>query len=217
MRSDFPPALSFDSSDPAPSPGGPGGSTVEWRLSGGLITAQTGAVTVTVQITEDVPAGEVIGVPCAILDHAGRVQDTTVVTYRVLPPTWHKAVNDAPWRLDLQTPISLGQIITVTDVITTGSNFALVDRWNADHLSLVGVQRSQGSVVDRSGRMTWSVSLDGVEPVTITRWFRSGAFTETYTVLWEDLLIGGEEWERRPVFVENTTSHIIYLPLILRN
>jgi hypothetical protein len=65
--------------------------------------------------------------------------------------------------------------------------------------------------------LTWNVSLDTLETATITRWFRSQPFTETYTVLWEDLSIGGEEWERRPVFLENTTPNILYMPIIFRN
>ncbi|MBN1536309.1 MAG: hypothetical protein JW908_06220 [Anaerolineales bacterium] len=217
ISSYFPPGVSFVSSDPMPTIQNPISATVGWNLPGGLTMGQSGMITLTAYISDNLPVGTVLEIPTTILDHAGSVQDTTLVTYQTLPPDWHKTINEVPWSFDLETPISAGQIFTVTDVITTGSDFTLVDRWNADQLSLVTVQPSRGSITEDTGRLIWNISLDSAEMVSITRWFRTRPFTDTYAVLWEDLSIGGEEWERRSVSLENTTPYIIYMPMILGN
>lgn len=217
ISSYFPPGVSFVSSDPLPATQNPISSTVGWNLPGGLTMGQSGMITVTVFISTELPVGTVLELPSSILDHAGNTKDTTVVTYQVLPPGWDTTINGVPWSFDLETQIAAGQSFSVTDVITTGSDFALVNRWNADRFSLTAVQQSQGSVIEESGRMTLTVSLDAPETITITRWFLTRPFTDTYAVLWDDLFINGEEWERRPVSLENTTPYILYLPIILGN
>lgn len=62
-------------------------------------------------------------------------------------------------------------------------------------------------MVTATRRLTWTVTAP-TEGVTLTKRFRVEAFVARRTVLWEDLTVGGAEWERRPVILERKTPDL---------
>ncbi|MFN2108194.1 MAG: DUF11 domain-containing protein, partial [Anaerolineae bacterium] len=208
VRSDFPTEASLAWADPAPTTGVAGDLTADWVFTDGLATGQNGTLTVTVQITDDIPPATRLEIANTLIDHAGVPKAIAIVTYEAGAPEWEKRVNDNLWSLTQSTVVEAGDIVTVTEVVTTEADFILVDRWAGDHLTLLEAMPGDGSVVDATGRLTWTVTVDGPETVTLTKRFRVETITTTHTVLWEDLHVGGVEWEKRPVLLERAVPDL---------
>ncbi|MGC9396590.1 MAG: hypothetical protein ACP5J4_17230 [Anaerolineae bacterium] len=208
VQSDFPAEAPLAWADPAPTTGAAGDLTAEWVFNEGLTTGQSGMLTVTVHITDDIPPATRLEVINTLSDHTGMPRDVAIVTYEAVPPEWEKRVNDDLWNAAQSTPVEAGDIVTVSEVITTEADFILVDRWAGDHLTLLDATPGDGSVVAAAGRLTWTVTVAGPETVTLTKRFRVEAFTPTHTVLWEDLHVGGVEWEKRPVLLERAVPDL---------
>jgi uncharacterized repeat protein (TIGR01451 family) len=209
VRSDFPEEAPLAWANPAPTTGEAGDLTAEWVFTGGLTTGQSGTLTVTVQITDTISPATQIELVNTLIDHAGIPKDVAIVAYEVMPPEWEKHVNGNPWSLAQSTTVEADDVLTVTEVVTTEADFTLVDRWTGDHLTLLEATPGYGSIVDSTGRLTWTVTVDEPETVTLTKRFRvEETFTTTYTVLWEDLYVGGAEWEKRPVLLERAVPDL---------
>ena len=54
------------------------------------------------------------------------------------------------------------------------------------------------------------------EIITLTKVFHVEPLAWDYTVLWEELWVEGEEWERRPVEIDKRPTYLVYLPLVMR-
>ncbi|MEJ5309861.1 MAG: DUF11 domain-containing protein [Anaerolineae bacterium] len=200
VRADFPVEASFESADPAPTTHESG--VVTWLFPDGLNTGDSGMITVTAQITDEIPPVTRVTITNTLLDHANVPKAVASVACEIEPPEWEKRVNGGAW----DTPVSVeaGEEFTVTEVITTGASLILVDRWPEAHLTLLTYTHSAGAgdIVTAAGRLTWTVDVAAPETVTLTKRFRTEVFTTAYTVLWEDLSVGGAEWERRAVILE---------------
>ena len=208
VQSDFPVEAPLAWADPAPTTGAAGDLTAEWVFTEGLTTGQSGMLTVTVHITDDIPPATRLEVINTLSDHTGMPKDVAIVTYEAVPPEWEKRVNGDLWSAAQSTPVEAGDIVTITEVITTEADFMLVDRWIDDHLTLLEATPGDGSVVAAAGGLTWTVAVVGPETVTLTKRFRVETFTPTHTVLWEDLHVGGVEWEKRPVLLERAVPDL---------
>jgi uncharacterized repeat protein (TIGR01451 family) len=163
-------------------------------------------------ITENVTPPSHVVVLATIYDHADVPHDATTINYQVAPPDWEKWVNTTPWSISQATPMEAGEVFSVTDVISTGSDIVIVDRWLPDQIVMLSAQPTAGSVVSVAGRLTWTVSLNAPQTVTLTKWFEFQTYaieqeelrpgTEPpLTTLWEELWIGGSRWEARPVIL----------------
>lgn len=200
VQADFPTRADFASAVPAPTTGVAGDPTITWVFTGGLETGQQGLITVTVQITDEVPPATRLEIDNTLLDHANAPRDIAIVTYEAGAPTWEKYVNGGIWSDTV--PVDAGDVFTVTEIITSEADFRLIDRWGGDHLTLLTVEATPGTgVVNTTGLLTWTVTAPA-NGVTLTKRFRAGIFDTSRTVLWEDLYVGGAEWERRPVILE---------------
>jgi uncharacterized repeat protein (TIGR01451 family) len=202
VRTDFPAEAPFAWSNPAPTTGTAGALTAEWAFTDGLAMGGRGAITVTAQITSEVPPGTAFVITNTLLDHVGVPKDVAFVTYATSPPQWQKWVNDVEWSSTQRTSVVAGDVVTVTETITTQAAFQEVDRWPADHLTLLGATPSDGSVSIASGVLTWTVPATAPETVTVVKRFLVELSDTPNSVLWEALHVGGVEWERRPIFLE---------------
>jgi uncharacterized repeat protein (TIGR01451 family) len=202
VEAGFPNGAEYQGADPAPTtPGAPGDPTVTWVFTDGLATGDAGSITVTVQITDEVPPVTRFEIANTLFDHADVPKDLAPVVYEAGAPVWEKRVNDVAWSLLQRTAVEAGDLLTITDVITSEAPVTLVDRWIGGHLTLLAVTPGAGSVTSATGVLTWTMSA-ALDPVTLTKRFRVDPFTPTHTVLWENLVVGGTEWERRPVVLE---------------
>lgn len=213
VGSEFPTDVSFVSSNPVPTSGGAGDPNITWDFPAGLSKDQIGEIEITIQFADEIPPATVLEVMNTIYDHMGQPQDTVTATYSVAEPEWQKNINDDIWYAEQRTLVDVGDIFTVTDVITSDAAFELVDSWNGDHLRLLSAIPSDGAVVDVSGLLTWTVPSTAPSVVTLTKRFQVEVFTTTHTVLWENLFVGGVEWERRPVFLERPTPDLMLTKL----
>ncbi len=199
IRNEFPPEAIFVASDPPPTAGGPGAPLVEWR-----IPEDSGQITVTVEIAPGLMPSTTIEIWDGIFNHADELEDWTLIEYHVPPPEWWKWVNGELWFPGFDVGVYTSDTITVTDVISTGSDLALIEYWNPEHLTLVGyiLTPDVGVIQQGPGIITWEFPDGAPRTVTMTKIFHVEPCTWTYTVLWEDLVIEGYEWERRPVHID---------------
>lgn len=206
VRADFPAEVTFQSADPAPTTSESG--VVTWVFTDGLAKGAHGMITVTVQITDEIPPATQLTIINTLLDHANVPKAVAPVAYEIEPPEWEKHVNGSAW--DAPVQVEAGDEFTVTEVITTGVSLILVDRWPEAHLTLLTYTHSAGAgnIVTTAGRLTWTVDVAAPETVTLTKRFRTEVFTTAYTVLWEDLSVGGAEWERRGVILERAIPEL---------
>ncbi len=207
-RADFPAEAAFVSADPPPTTGTPGDTPITWVFTDGLAEGESGMITVTTQITDEVPPATRLVLTNTLLDHANVPKAVAPVAYEIEPPEWEKRVNDGAW--DAPVAVEAGDEFTVTEVITTGASLVLVDRWPEAHLTLLTYTPSAGAgdIVTAAGRLTWTVDVAAPETVTLTKRFRTEVFTTAYTVLWENLYVGGAEWERRAVILERAIPDV---------
>jgi hypothetical protein len=218
IRSDFPPEAPFVGSDPVPVESDPGGLWALWS-GGSLATDETGVIDVAVQIEPGLPPSSTIGIWSGILDHAEVVDDETAITFHVPPPEWWKWVNGVPWTPGLGVIVWTSDTLTVTDVIASGSAPALVEHWNPERLRLDSYSRDPvaGVVLSGTGSLSWEFPLGAPETITLTKVFHVEPHAWDYTVLWEELWIEAEEWERRPVEIAKRPTYLVYLPLVMRD
>ncbi|MGD9317501.1 MAG: hypothetical protein PVG56_11740 [Anaerolineae bacterium] len=120
-----------------------------------------------------------------------------------LPPQWGKWVNDQPWSQELVVPAQLSDTITVVDVFTGTGTFTLEETWQPEHLRLerwIVEPAGSGRVSSpRPGTLLWEVEPGPTDVVTITKLFHVEPCTWTETWLEEELWVGNEPIERRPV------------------
>jgi hypothetical protein len=199
IRNTFPPEAPFVWSDPPPTFGGPGDPVIEW-----ILPDDPGQITVTVRIIPGLPPSTTIEIWDGIFNHAGELEGETVITYHVPPPEWWKWVNDQPWTPGFGVPVYTSDTITVTDVISTRSDIALVEFWNPERMTLLDfwTDPAGGIIQVDPGFISWEFPEGAPGTVTMTKLFHVEPCTWTYTVLWEEVWVAGEEWERRPVHVD---------------
>jgi uncharacterized repeat protein (TIGR01451 family) len=204
VRTDLPADMTFEASEPLPTTSG--AEYAEWVFAEGLERGEMGQITITAKITDEVPPHTQLEIDNTLLDHGGVSSASAPIVYEIGSPTWEKYVNGNPW--DEAVLVEPGDIFTVTEVITSQTAFTLVDRWTDEHLTLLAVTYDAGAVIDTTGQMTWTVPADAPETVTLNKSFRTEAFTTAYTVLWEDLYVGGVELERRAVTLERAVPDL---------
>jgi hypothetical protein len=217
IRNDFPPEAPFVRSDPSPAEVGPDGSWVVWDL-GQLAMGDEGSIDVTVEIVPGLPPSSTIEIWDGIFDHDEVLEDETVISFHVPPPTWQKWVDDVPWTPDLGIAVQMSDTITVVDVISTRSAMAIVEHWNPQHLSLeeYTLDPLLGSVEWDPGFFAWRFPTGAPGTITLTKVFHVDCGAWDYSVLREELWVEGVEWERRLLYVDNTQDICSYLPLTLR-
>jgi hypothetical protein len=217
IRNTFPPEAIFLGSEPPPSGGGEGDSTVEWEFPEGLATGQEGAITVTVGIAEGVPPSTTIEIWDGIFNHVDELVDEAVTRYHVVPPEWEKWVNGKPWTPDFGLTVEVFDAFSVTDVVNTRSAAAIVEHWDPERLSLRAYTREPeaGIVLSETGFLSWEFPGGAPGTITLTKWFGVEPAPETYSVLWEELWVEDIQWQRRPVHIDKVEGRL-YLPLVVR-
>jgi hypothetical protein len=129
--------------------------------------------------------------------------DPVDVEFRIQGPEWEKRVNGQLWRPGLTISATTSDTITVTDIVTSMADFAIVESWDPARLTLVEVITSAGIVAPDPGVLIWEVPAGPSEPVTLTKVFHVEPCTWTETVLREEFWLRGQEWETRLVFVDH--------------
>jgi hypothetical protein len=216
IRNEFPPQAPFLDSNPRPDEVDPEGLYAIWNL-GPLATDDTGSIDVAVRIEPGLPPSSTIEIWDGILDHAGVLEDETLIRYHVPPPTWEKWVDDMAWHPGLELLLHMSDTIAVTDVISTRSAVAMVEHWNPEHLGLEGytLDPPVGIILEEPGFLSWEFRMGAPGTITLTKLYHVESGAWAYTVLWEELWVEGVEWERRPVHIDKRSS-FLYLPLVLR-
>ncbi len=133
------------------SPGMERRTTNQYRPSEPCVTIPTSVViTFTARVVAG--AGEHV-VNSAQMDIHGTLI-TATSAFAVPLPDWQKQVNGAPWEPGLTLTVADGDIITVTDVVSTPSAFTLRETWDPDRLALIGyVTPTGGTAVERPWQM----------------------------------------------------------------
>ncbi|MEJ5311878.1 MAG: carboxypeptidase regulatory-like domain-containing protein [Anaerolineae bacterium] len=72
----------------------------------------------------------------AVLDFHGYVM-TATTAFDVPLPHWNKRINAQPWIQGRPVGVEFGDIVTVTDVVETGSPFTLREEWDMARLTLL--------------------------------------------------------------------------------
>jgi hypothetical protein len=89
-----------------------------------------------------------------------------------VPEGWDKWINGQPWvEPELVTRVQTSQTITVTDIITTFTDFRLTEIWDPDRLELRDFQFSHGEVITGVGILDWYGPPSASGVVTLTKWF----------------------------------------------
>jgi hypothetical protein len=204
IENEFPPEAPFVRSDPPPTERLEG-EWAKWDLEA-LDRGERGTITVTVLTAPGLPPSTTIEIWDGIFNHVGELRDETIIAYHVPPPTWDKWVNGRAWEWDLgfEKPIETSSTFTVTDVIDTRSAIAIVEYWNPERLILMDhtTTPDAGIIQSDTGSLFWEFPEGAPGTVSITKWFHVEPCTWTYTVLWEELIVEDELWERRPVHVD---------------
>jgi hypothetical protein len=176
---------------------------------GALGDGDAGSITVTVQIEPGLPPSTTVEIWDGIFNHANELDDETLISYHVPPPTWDKWVNGEPWTPELGVTVETSDTITVVDVISTYSGAAIVEHWNPERLALVDYTTEApvaGIILSDTGFLSWEFPGGAPGQITITKVFHVEPCTWTYTVLWEELWVEGIEWERQPVHIDKIPS-----------
>ena len=87
-------------------------------------------------------------------------------------------------------------------------SYALVETWDADHLSLVDWQASSGAMTLLSGQAIWSGEIITSTTVTLTKWFRVQPCDWTTTWLHEQLLLNSMLADERPVGIHKLPPNL---------
>lgn len=209
ITSSFPAEVTFLDSTPPESFVSPDRHLAVWNL-GPLASGEVGTITVSVGITNGLPPSTTIGIWGGVFNHAGELAEETGIFYHVPPPIWEKWVNGLPWKLDSVINLQTGETFIVTDVVSTRSTAALVEHWNAEHLTLMdyAIEPPAGIILSDAGFLSWRFPEGVPETITLTKLFAVQPCTWTYTVLWEELWVEYIEWERRPVHVDKVPSDL---------
>ncbi|MBN1977445.1 MAG: hypothetical protein JW918_08585 [Anaerolineae bacterium] len=207
----FPAEAPFAWSDPAPARFDEENRRWAYWDVGSLGDGDGGSITVAVQIAPGLPPSTTIEIWDGVFNHAGELEDETLIIYHVPPPTWDKWVNGEEWTPGLGVTVETSDTITVVDVISTRSGVAIVEHWNPEHLALVDYTTEAplpGIILSDTGFLAWEFPGGAPGQITITKIFHVEPCTWTYTVLWEELWVEGIEWERRPVHIDRTPSDL---------
>ncbi|MGC9395186.1 MAG: carboxypeptidase regulatory-like domain-containing protein [Anaerolineae bacterium] len=90
-------------------------------------------ITFNAQVTAG--AGEQVTNTAQLDDHGFVLAATSA--FEVPLPDWEKQVNDHSWAPGLFVSAESGDLVTVTDVVSTGSAFTLFEAWDIDRLTLL--------------------------------------------------------------------------------
>jgi hypothetical protein len=219
VHTTLPPEATFVEAQPPPAASGPG--WVAWEFPAGLDQDAQGDIVVTVDIAPRLPVSETVEIWNRIANHVGEPVDEDVVAYHVPPPEWQKRIDGALWTSDTGVLVETGDLIAVTDIISTRSSLALVEAWNPGHLELLDVvpEPDLGLLHVEPGAVVWEFPGGVPGTITLTKLFHVQPCTWTYTVLMEELLIGDRLWERRPLHVDKIPSALwidgLYEPQVL--
>jgi len=204
ISNSFPITAPFAHAEPFPDGVGPDGSWARWEL-GNLAQNEVGRIAVYVFISETVAASETINIWDGIFNHLDVLKDETGITFHVTEPPpvdWGKLVNGEPWRPGVSVTLQTSQTFAVEDVVSSTQPFILVEEWNPQHLRLVNVITSSGgSLHIGPGRLIWEVTTPSGSPMAINKEFHVQRCMWPDTLLWEELLVGGNPAGFRPVRV----------------
>ncbi|HNT74120.1 MAG TPA: hypothetical protein PKH77_03765 [Anaerolineae bacterium] len=136
---------------------------------------------------------------------------TATTAFDVPLPDWQKRVNDVAWQPGFSVTIAPGDMLTVTDVVSTSSAFTLCETWDSDQLELLSVitpavvalsapapnkalppytHATTGAAPEAEDTFDWVVPAGASEPLTLTKVFRVKPGDWTQTTLSETLIIG---------------------------
>jgi len=134
-------------------------------------------------------------------------------------PAWQKRVNGVPWQPGFNITVADGELLTVTDVVTTPSAFTLREMWHSNRLELVDYAAPQGQLRQivggaafGDGVLEWRVPFRAMQPLTLTKIFRVRPDQWPPTVLSETLSIG--DWSRaQPVIIKKQSQTVYTLTI----
>ena len=200
ITSTFPAEATFVSADSAPDDQDSQGRWAKWNI-GPLDDGDTGAITVTVAISEGVPPGDLAPIFAYINDHGDIEHDWTQIFYHVLPPVWEKRVDGMQWHQGISLTVVASDTFEVVDVITGAFNTTLKEFWHPERLELLEAVSKEGSVITHEHMLMWTVPHTAAPVVTLTKRFRVKGKTWTYSTLYEELWVKGDFWQERPVLL----------------
>jgi hypothetical protein len=214
VRSNFAPDLTFVEAQPPPSAAGAG--WIEWHFAGGLEKGDGEKIAVTLAVPPFWPISEPLEIWNGILNHADEVANAGPLTVYVPAPAWERWVNGEQWNPDLELVARTGEVIVITDSISTRSTVAAVEQWDSDQLELLEVttEPEMGEVTVEDEILVWAFPEGGPGEMTLTRRYRLRGSSWTYTVLRDELWITNELWERGPI--EINREPVLYLPMLTK-
>jgi PKD repeat protein len=118
-------------------------STTQYRPSEPCVTIPP-TVTLTFNVRVMSNPGERV-TNTATLNFRGQVF-TATSAFDVPLPEWSKQLNGQPWTPGLTLTVQTGDLITVTDVVSTASSFMLRETWDTARLRLVDYAAPVGAV-----------------------------------------------------------------------
>jgi hypothetical protein len=132
--------------------------------------------------------------------------DEAVQPQATIPPCqpyeWLKFVNGARWTPGFSITVQTSDTIQVTEIVTTGLPFTLIENWNPEHLSLLDWQVSPGGIViPGPGHLEWFQPPGGLGPWYIVKRFHVEQCTWLNTMLDELLMVDPLPPEPRPVLI----------------
>ncbi len=126
-------------------------ATHQYRPSEPCVTIPA-SVVITFTARVDAGAGERVTNTAQMNVHGSIL--TAASAFDVPLPDWQKLVNGAPWQPGFALPVADGDLVTVTDVVSTPSRFGLRETWDPERLELISYSTpATGTVVERPWQM----------------------------------------------------------------
>jgi hypothetical protein len=120
-----------------------------------------------------------------------------------VPEGWDKWINGQRWlEPEMVVPVQTSQTITVTDIITTFTDFHLTEFWDPARLELMNAASSHGELTQGEGTIEWQGPPPASGVVTLTKRFHVRPCDWPDTLLEEVLLGPDVPFRERPVRFE---------------
>jgi hypothetical protein len=201
ITSTFPAEATFDPAGGSPADeADPQGRWAKWNI-GPLADGGVGTITVTVDISPDLPLTDLPPIHNYIRDHADIERDWTVVPYEIRPPLWEKRIDGQPWYPGISLTVETSDTFQVVDEIIGAFDTELREFWNPERLELIELAPSEGEVITTNNLLVWNVPYTASHVSVLTKTFRVKARGWTHSLLQEELFVAGDFWRERPVLL----------------
>ena len=194
----------------------PQGRWAEWGV-GSLADGETGVITVTVEISPNLPIGELPPIYDYIYDHADIERDWTEINFYVRPPQWEKRINGIEWYPGISVTGETSDTFTVVDIITGAFDRNLNEFWNPERLELLSFEATAGEIITHEGGLLeWLVPHNAAPVITLTKQFQLLDCAWTHSPIHEELWIKGDFWRERPSSFTKNRPNYKSLPITSR-